>query len=170
MAEQMLNDQQQQQQQEQQNQLQPYGVSFGTRSKARGIPYLPYVPVNIGAPNFRARQLPARPVREQQDVILPQDNMLGNQPMTHHNIQQQDNIAYDRRLYENLHSATGNDKWINQDSKDQWVFLNARDMFHRATEVNGYRLSVIFHTPQHLHRLTSEDWDALRESGIEFGN
>ena len=37
-----------------------------------------------------------------------------------------------------------NDQWIHQDSKDQLVFLNARDTFHRVTEVTGHRLSVIF--------------------------
>ena len=55
------------------------------------------------------------------------------------------------------------DKWINCDSKDQWVFLNARETYHRVTEVTGYRMSVIYHTPQHLHRLSSEDWD-LRDN------
>ena len=60
------------QQQEQQNQIQPYGVSFGIRAKARSVQYVPYVPVNmnIGARHFRARQLPAHPVREQHDVML----------------------------------------------------------------------------------------------------
>ena len=56
------------------------------------------------------------------------------------------------------------DKWINCDSRDQWAFLNARDAYHRVTEVTGYRLSAIYHTPQHLHRLTSEDWESLREN------
>ena len=56
------------------------------------------------------------------------------------------------------------DKWINCDSRDQWVFLNARDTYRRVTEVTGYRLSVIYHTPQHLHRLSSEDWDILRDN------
>ena len=27
-------------------------------------------------------------------------------------------------------------------------------------------LSVIYHTPQHLHRLTTEDWDILRDNGF----
>ena len=58
------------------------------------------------------------------------------------------------------------DKWINCDSKDKWVFLNARETFHRVTEVTGYRLSIIYHTPQHLHRLSSEDWDILRDTGF----
>ena len=58
------------------------------------------------------------------------------------------------------------DKWINCDSKDKWVFLNARETFHRVTEVTGYRLSIIYHTPQHLHRLSSEDWDTLRDAGF----
>ena len=56
------------------------------------------------------------------------------------------------------------DKWINCDSKDQWVFLNARETYHRVSEVTGYRMSVIYHTPQHLHRLSSEDWDILRDN------
>ena len=59
-----------------------------------------------------------------------------------------------------------NDKWINRDSKDKWVFLDARETFHRVTEVTGYRLSIIYHTPQHLHRLSSEDWDILRDTGF----
>ena len=58
------------------------------------------------------------------------------------------------------------DTCINKDSKDQWAFLNAREKYHRVTEVDGYRLSIIYHTPQHLHRLTPEDWDALRDSGF----
>ena len=58
------------------------------------------------------------------------------------------------------------DKWINCDSKDRWVFLNARETFHRVTEVTGYRLSIIYHTPQHLYRLSSEDWDTLRDAGF----
>ena len=58
------------------------------------------------------------------------------------------------------------DKWINCDSKDKWVFLNARETFHRVTEVTGYRLSIIHHTSQHLYRLSSEDWDTLRDAGF----
>ena len=46
------------------------------------------------------------------------------------------------------------------------MFLNARDTYHRVTEVKGNRLSVIYHTPQHLHRLDKEDWESLRESGF----
>ena len=97
MAEHIFDDQQHQQE----NQIQPYGVSFGIRAKAksRGVPYIPHVPAIIGAPNFRARQLPVQPVREQQDVML-QDNNRVNQDMLQHNIQQQDNIAYNRRPYQ----------------------------------------------------------------------
>ena len=91
----MFNDQQQQ---EQQNQLQPYGVSFGTRAKARGVPYLPHVPAMIGVPNLRVRQLPVHPVREQQHDVMLQDDRV-NQDMLQHNIQQQDNLAYNRRQY-----------------------------------------------------------------------
>ena len=92
----LFNDQQQQ---EQQNQLQPYGVSFGTRAKARSVQHVPYVPVNmnIGQRLFRARQLHAHPVREQHDAML-QDRV--NQDMLQHNIQQQDNLAYNLRPYQ----------------------------------------------------------------------
>ena len=60
----LFNDQQQQE--EQQNQLQPYGVRIGVgrlRSVQQQAPYVP--DRNIGGPLFRARQLPAHPVREQ---------------------------------------------------------------------------------------------------------
>ena len=50
--------------------------------------------------------------------------------------------------------------------KTNGFFLNARETFHRVTEVTGYRLSIIYHTPQHLHRLSSEDWDILRDTGF----
>ena len=65
-------------------------------------------PANIGAPNFRARQLPVQPVGEQQDVTLPQDNMLVNLPMMQHNTQQQDNTAYNRRQYDQLQVMSPN--------------------------------------------------------------
>ena len=58
------------------------------------------------------------------------------------------------------------DIWVNQDSRDQWVVLDARNTFHRVTSVEGDRVSVIYHTPQHLDRLRQEDWDVLRESGF----
>ena len=85
------------------------------------------------------------------------------------------------RFYQNATISFGNwtggvlqvledEKWINRDSRDQWVFLNARDTYHRVTEVTGYRLSVIYHTPQHLHRLTGKDWDILRENGFPVDN
>ena len=91
----LFNDQQQQEE-EQPNQLQPYGVSIGTR-RVRSVQRVPYVPdMNIGRPLFRARQLPAYPVREQHNVML-QDRV--NQDMLQHNIQQQDNLAYNRRPY-----------------------------------------------------------------------
>ena len=94
----LFNDQQQQQQEEQQNQLQPYGVSLGTRSRVRSVQQVPYVPdMNIGQRLFRARQLPAYPVREQHNVML-QDRV--NQDMLQHNTQQQDNLAYNRRPYQ----------------------------------------------------------------------
>ena len=49
------------------------------------------------------------------------------------------------------------DIWTNQDSCDKWVILDARNTFHRVTTVEGERLSVIFHTPQHLNRLLPDD-------------
>ena len=95
----MFNDQQQQ---EQQNQIQPYGVSFGSRAKARGVPYIPHVPAMIGVSNYRARQLPTHPVREQQHDVMLQDDRA-NQDMIQHNIQQQDNLAYNLRPYQDPH-------------------------------------------------------------------
>ena len=86
---------QQQQEEEQPNQIQPYGVCVGNR-RIRTVQHVPYVPdVNMGRPLFRARQQPAYPVREQQHVML-QDRI--NQDVQH-NIRQ-DNIAYNRRLYD----------------------------------------------------------------------
>ena len=86
---------QQQQEEEQPNQIQPYGVCVGNR-RVRIVQHVPYVPdVNMGRPLFRARQQPAYPVREQQHVML-QDRI--NQDVQHNMIQ--DNIAYNRRLYD----------------------------------------------------------------------
>ena len=56
--------------------------------------------------------------------------------------------------------------WTNQDSCDEWVILDARNTFHRVTTVEGERISVIFHTPQHLNRLLPNDWDELRRAGF----
>ena len=58
------------------------------------------------------------------------------------------------------------DIWVNQDSRDQWVVLDARNTFHRVTSVEGDRVSVIYHTPQHLDRLRQDDWDILRDTGF----
>ena len=86
---------QQQQQEEQPNQVQPYGVCVGPR-RIRNVQQVPYVPdMNMGRPLFRARQLPAYPVREQQQHVMLQDRI--NQDVQHNMIQ--DNIAYNRRLY-----------------------------------------------------------------------
>ena len=38
--------------------------------------------------------------------------------------------------------------------------------FTGYTTVEGERLSVIFHTPQHLNRLLPNDWDELRKAGF----
>ena len=89
---------QQQHEEEQPNQVQPYGVCVGQR-RIRNVQQVPYVPdMNIGRHLFRARQLPAHPVREQQHVML-QDRI--NQDVQHNMIQ--DNIAYNRRLYQDPH-------------------------------------------------------------------
>ena len=58
------------------------------------------------------------------------------------------------------------DIWTNQDSCDKWVILDARNTFHRVTMVEGERLSVIFHTPQHLNRLLLKDWEELKQAGF----
>ena len=34
------------------------------------------------------------------------------------------------------------------------------------TSVEGDRVSVIYHTPQHLDRLRQDDWDILRDTGF----
>ena len=97
----LFNDQQQQQE-EQQNQLQPYGVRIGVgrlRSVQQQAPYVP--DRNVGRPLFRARQLPAHPVREQQHHVMLEDRV--NQDFQH-NIQQ-DNIAYNLRPYEDPHRS-----------------------------------------------------------------
>ena len=56
--------------------------------------------------------------------------------------------------------------WENQDSRDTWVVLDARNITHRVSRVDGERVSVIYHTPQHLHRLREEDWDILERKGF----
>ena len=98
-----LFDQQQQQQEEQQNQVQPYGVCVGSR-RIRNVQQVPYVPdMNMGRPLFRARELPAYPVREQQQHVMLQDRI--NQDVQHNMIQ--DNIAYNRRLYDDPQLCSG---------------------------------------------------------------
>ena len=78
----------QQQQEEQPNQIQPYGVCVGSR-RIRNVQQVPYVPdMNMGRLLFRAEQLPAYPVREEQHVML-QDRI--NQDVQHNMIQ--DNTA-----------------------------------------------------------------------------
>ena len=56
--------------------------------------------------------------------------------------------------------------WVNQDSQDHWVILDARNTFHRVTRVEGDRVLIIYHTPQHLDRLNDDDWDILKQSGF----
>ena len=43
--------------------------------------------------------------------------------------------------------------WVDHDSRDAWVVLvDAKTTRHQVTMVHGTRLSVTYHTPQHLHR------------------
>ena len=107
---------QQQQDEEQQNQIQPYGVCVGSR-RVRTVQRVPYVPdMNIGRPLFRARQHHAYPVREQQHVMLQDRSDQDDQ----HNIRQ-DNIAYNRRLYNDPHIGYGDAK----------AFLETREVHSR---------------------------------------
>ena len=59
-----------------------------------------------------------------------------------------------------------NDVWTNQESCDKWVILDARNTFHRVTPVDGERLSIIYHTPQHLNRLQQDNWEEFRKAGF----
>ena len=98
----LFNDSQQQEEQ-QQNQLQQYGVQVGIR-RLRHVQRVPYVPdMNIGRPLFRARQFHAYPVREQHNAMLQDGD---NQVVLQHNIQHQDNIAYNPRPYEDRQSTS----------------------------------------------------------------
>ena len=65
-----------------------------------------------------------------------------------------------------VHQTYEDDIWVNQDSRDQWVILDARNTFHRVTSVEGDRVSIIYHTPQHLDRLRHNDWNILRDAGF----
>ena len=56
--------------------------------------------------------------------------------------------------------------WVDHDSRDAWVVLDARTTRHQVTMVHGTRISITYHTPQHLHRLRREDWDQLRDAGF----
>ena len=56
--------------------------------------------------------------------------------------------------------------WVDHDSRDAWVVLDARTTRHQVAMVHGTRLSITYHTPQHLHRLRRDDWDQLREAGF----
>ena len=44
--------------------------------------------------------------------------------------------------------------------------MDARNTSHKITTVEGERLSVIYHTPQHLNRLTPADREELRKAGF----
>ena len=81
------------------------------------------------------------------------------------------------RLFRNITTSFGdwsggvlqieeNGTWMDHDSRDAWVVLDARTTRHQVTMVNGTRSSITYHTPQLLHRLKREDWDQLREAGF----
>ena len=81
------------------------------------------------------------------------------------------------RLFRNITTSFGdwtggvlqideNGNWVDHDSRDAWVVLDARTTRHQATMVHGTRISITYHTPQHLHRLKQEDWNQLREAGF----
>ena len=81
------------------------------------------------------------------------------------------------RLFRNITTSFGdwtggvlqieeNGTWMDHDSRDAWVVLDARTTRHQVTMVNRTRISITYHTPQQLHRLKREDWNQLRESGF----
>ena len=98
-------------------------------------------------------------------VLTDGEELSPHKEVQNHRLHQNATVSFGERTGGVL-QVLEEDKWINRDSRNQWVFLNARDTYHRVTEVTGYRLSVIYHTPQHLHRLTTEDWDILRDNGF----
>ena len=56
--------------------------------------------------------------------------------------------------------------WVNHDSCEKWVSRDARNTFHRVTQVEGDWLSIIYHTSQRLDRLQLENWEELRRKGL----
>ena len=81
------------------------------------------------------------------------------------------------RLFRNITTSFGdwtggvlqideNEEWADHDSRDSWVVLDARTTRHQVTMVHGTRISITYHTPQHLHRLRMDDWSQLREAGF----
>ena len=110
--------------------MQPYGVCVGAR-RVRTVQRVPYVPdMNIGRPLFRARPLPAYPVREQHHVML-QDRI--NQDVQH-NIQQ-DNIAYNRRPYDDPHKPIHSlfaecFRTFGLTAREAHMFVRTRDVQH----------------------------------------
>ena len=59
-----------------------------------------------------------------------------------------------------------NGEWIDHESRDSWVILDARTTRHQVTTVHGTRISITYHTPQQLHRLKMDHWNQLREAGF----
>ena len=57
-------------------------------------------------------------------------------------------------------------EWVDHDSRDSWVVLDARTTRHQVTMVHGTRASITYHTPQQLHRQKMDDWNQLREAGF----
>ena len=72
------------------------------------------------------------------------------------------------RLFRNITTSFGdwtggvlqideNGEWIDHDSRDSWVVLDARTTRHQVTMVHGTRISITYHT---------DDWNQLREAGF----
>ena len=57
-------------------------------------------------------------------------------------------------------------EWMDHDSRDSWVVLDARTTRHQVAMAHGTGISITYHTPQQLHRLKMEDWNQLREAGF----
>ena len=100
-------------------------------------------------------------------VVLP---TTGEALLPHKDVQ-------NHRLFRNIATSFGdwtggvmqideNGNWIDHDSRDSWVVLDARTTRHQVTVVHGTRNSITYHTPQQLHRLKTDDWNQLREAGF----
>ena len=82
------------------------------------------------------------------------------------------------RLFRNITTSFGdwtggvlqideNGEWVDHDSRDSWMILDARTTRHQVTMVHGTRVSITYHTPQQLHRLKMEDWNHCVKQGFQ---